>query len=248
MKNNLNSNLLSKLNSQWQGFIDFMADGVADVGLERGSLVDKYLNELVNTNNPSNARAIESVVKARVINELLHFTPIDNLEQILKYGFIPDSSRDDGNKHCYCMSISWPNYKMFDVKRREMGGDWVVIKINPKAVINNECFFYKTNAGSYLGRKVGAGGIEDMFFDQKFREQLDIPDSFTTDPQAEVQSESRIPVEWIDEIHVREANSTSRYVRMLLKNANLLDKIKIVVDRRYFDKRKDYKYWQRLVA
>jgi len=89
MKNNLNSNLLSKLNSQWQGFIDFMADGVADVGLERSSLVDKYLNELVNTNNPSNARAIESVVKARVINELLHFTPIDNLEQILKYGFIP---------------------------------------------------------------------------------------------------------------------------------------------------------------
>jgi hypothetical protein len=263
MKNNLNSNLLSRLNSQWQGFIDFMADGVADVGLERSSLVDKYLNELVNTNNPSNARAIESVVKARVINELLHFTPIDNLEQILKYGFIPriylqnskilratfpDSSRDDGNKHCYCMSISWPNYKMFDVKRREMGGDWVVIKINPKAVINNECFFYKTNAGSYLGRKVGAGGIEDMFFDQKFREQLEIPDSFTTDPQAEVQSESRIPADWIDEIHVRESNSTSRYVRMLLKNANLLDKIKIVVDRRYFDKRKDYKYWQRAVA
>jgi len=109
-------------------------------------------------------------------------------------------------------------------------------------------FFYKTNAGSHLGRKVGAGGIEDMFFDQKFREQLEIPDSFTTDPQAEVQSESRIPVEWIDEIHVREANSTSRYVRMLLKMHNLLDKIKIVVDRRYFDKRKDYKYWQRLVA
>jgi hypothetical protein len=126
-----------------------------------------------------------------------------------------------------------------------MGGEWVVIKINPKAVIDNECFFYKTNAGSYLGREVGPGKIEDMFFDHKFREQLGIPDSFTTDPQAEVQSESRVPPEWIDEIHVMEANSTSRNVRRLLKNANLLDKILIVVSKKYFDKRQDYKYWQR---
>ncbi len=260
MKNNHNLRLFAKFENQWQGFVDFLADGVADFDSDRRAILSKYLNELVNTNNPINVRAIESVVKERAISELLHFTPIENLEQILKYGFIPriylenakilrasfpDINRDDGNKHCYCMSISWPNYKMFDAKRRELGGEWVVIKINPRAVIDNECFFYKTNAGSYLGRKVGAGKIQDMFFDENFREQLNIPDSFTTDPQAEVQSESRIPPEWIDEIHVKENNSASRNVRRMLRNANLLNEISIVISKKYFDKRKDYMHWQR---
>ena len=126
-----------------------------------------------------------------------------------------------------------------------MRGDWVVIKINPKALIDNECFFYRTQAGSYISRKIGACRLEELFFDHKLREQLEIPDSFTTDPQAEVQSESRIPPEWIDEIHIKEVNSASRNVRRLLKNANLADKINIVIDQMYFDKRKDYKYWQR---
>lgn len=263
MKNDFSQRLSAKLDKQWKGFTDLLADGVAGREGSRLNLLSEVLDELVSTNNPNNAKVIESFVKARSISELLHFTPIENLEQILRYGFIPrlylenvkilrasfpDVNRDDGNKHCYCMSISWPNYKMFDFKRRELGGEWVVLKINPRAIIDNECFFYKTNAGSYSGRKIGAEKIEDMFFDENFRKQLDIPDSFTTDPQAEVQSESRIPPEWIDEIHVMEKNSTSRNVRRILRNANLSDKISIVISKKYFDKRKDYKYWQRSLA
>jgi hypothetical protein len=90
-----------------------------------------------------------------------------------------------------------------------------------------------------------------MFYDGGIRHRLGIDDSFTTDPQAEVMSYSRIPPDWIEEIYTdRLTKSMNRELlaiskENLLENGNGKGKIKITQDKTFFGPRKDFSFWKK---
>jgi hypothetical protein len=104
---------------------------------------------------------IEEYVAARGITLLLHFTQVCNLDSILQRGILPrnmligedgvrfnDQYRFDGTD-AVCLSISYPNYKMFFRLRQESpDAEWVVLAVRPRALwmlpcafCGNECSF-----------------------------------------------------------------------------------------------------------
>jgi len=250
-------------------FQAFLHDSLARPGTGRVELAKCIADTLVIKNPPDKEEKIQQVVSARKIEYLLHFTPLNNLRNILRLGFVPrkflemsgvkevirplapDQFRDDGREECFCLSISWPNYKMFFAKRNTMQVDWVVLKINIEAIIQHKCLFFKTNAASPKVRKDGPSNLEGMFYDGGIRHRLGIDDSFTTDPQAEVMSYSRIPPDWIEEIYTdRLTKSMNRELlaiskENLLENGNGKGKIKITQDKTFFGPRKDFSFWKK---
>jgi len=259
MQKNLKlNNENTKLNQSWMRF----ADGLADPGTSITELLEKFAAELEQRNKKDKALEIEKEISNRSIQELIHFTPIENLESILRFGFIPrkfleypifdgqinfpDQDRNDGRKDCYCLSISWPNYRMFHKKRLTMPDTiWVVLKLEPTPIINFECFFYNTNAATLAGRKSGDGQLTDMFSNIELRKKLQLEDRFTTDPQAEVLSSSRIPPEFIIEMSIEKNSDEIKYIKRRLYDLGLVkEPNKFKTDDQYFRPREDYEYWR----
>lgn len=70
---------------------------------------------------------MERILKQRQIDRLYHFTQAENLSNIFRYGLLPreileneeidscfnDDYRFDNCLNAVCMSIEFPNYKMF---------------------------------------------------------------------------------------------------------------------------------------
>ena len=250
-------------------FKAFLYDAMARPGTGRIELAKNIADALVKKNTAAEAALLQQFVRDRGIKYLLHFTPIYNLRSILRLGFVPrkfldmpgikesirplfpDLFRQDGQRDCFCLSISWPNYKMFFQKRKQMLTDWVVLKINVETIIKHQCLFYKTNAASPKSRRQGPGRIEEMFYDDGIRGQLRIEKWYTTDPQAEVMSFSRISPQWINEIYVqkltKEVNREFTHLRRqnLLKRDNSGNRIKVTEDKTFFGPRKDFQFWKK---
>ena len=250
-------------------FKAFLYDAMAHPGTGRIELAKNIADALVKKNTAAEATLLQQFVRDRGIKYLLHFTPIYNLRSILRLGFVPrkfldmpgikesirplfpDLFRQDGQRDCFCLSISWPNYKMFFQKRKQMLTDWVVLRINVETIIKHQCLFYKTNAASSVSRRLGPGRIEEMFYDDGIRGQLRIEDWYTTDPQAEVMSFSRISPQWINEIYVqkltKEVNREFTHLgrQNLLKRDNSGNRIKVTEDKTFFGPRKDFQFWKK---
>lgn len=152
--------------------------------------------------------SIESFVEERKIKYLFHFTRLNNLQSILKDGLltkdkcaatnitpvINDLHRYDGTD-AICVTISYPNYKLFYRLRCENPKDeWVVLKLGCSLLWRTRCAFSNTNAGDGavykipLGDRQGLAPLQSMFGDYGSVERLTlkIPDHYTTNPQAEV--------------------------------------------------------------
>ena len=132
-----------------------------------------------------------------------------------------------------------------------MPSDWVVLRKNVETIIQNQCLFYKTNAASPESKKLGAGRIEDMFYDDGIRDQLFIEKFHTTDPQAEVLSFSRISPQWIEEIYVNKLTNEVKNEFINLERQELLklydsgSQIKVTEDKTFFGPRKDFHFWKK---
>lgn len=113
---------------------------------------------------------IKEIVERRKIEYLVHFTRIENLQNILQHGLIPvsmqskmeidsfhnDKRRIDSRRDCTSCSISFPNYKLF-YKFRESdfpGSSWVVLVLNKDVLFSssNEAYYCSTNAARVLPR------------------------------------------------------------------------------------------------
>lgn len=153
-------------------------------------------------------------VQKRGISSLVHFTRTENLESILKYGLHPrknldegkiigvfnDSIRVDEKRNANCLSISFPNSKMFYKLRQEAEGvSWCVITLNPQIMVDKKCAFYPSNAACNTVRNVNVSQyLGQLAFDNMFSskvhgtsivnrsEQGSILDKDPTDVQAEV--------------------------------------------------------------
>lgn len=184
-------------------------------------LLEKYLSEYAE-NKFYNRFVIEQMMGSKGVSELCHFTPIDNLESILNNGLYPreyieenlpnaiwtDESRAEGMKNGVCLSVSFPNNKMFYKKRKEREDikEWAVIVLDArKVILNHDCAFFPTNAAfsAYRNSPVSdfmhSGAFFSLFEDEVetcngiVKREEGLADEYPTDVQAEVVVFEHIP-------------------------------------------------------
>jgi hypothetical protein len=190
----------------------------------------------------------------RDIKRLVHFTPLENVPKIMRYGLIPrdylqleilqlalgaqftDDQRLEELPQYNCLSITSPNYGMFYGKRCNLGGRWAVIDFDPCMLACLYFDFTPTNAAaagvSPLG---GVRGAERLFMFPECRANLNLMPHEPTDPQAEALCDSILTPDCIRNVYVEHA-----------KDADWLERngIMPLIDRYLFMPRKDWKFWK----
>lgn len=178
---------------------------------------------------------MQDAVQALGIPYLVHFTRLCNLNRILSEGLksrknleqegreylFSDNMRFDRHSDAICLSISFPNYKMFYSLREANSQDrWAVILIQPKLLWEKDCAFFKTNAASNdcrfldISSRKSRQAFLELFDEQskvfqdenrmvksvEVRSYFNLPANYTTDPQAEVLCFESIETDYIMEI------------------------------------------------
>lgn len=164
------------------------------------------------------ANTIQEYVNERDIRCLVHFTRERNLDSILDRGLVPrnilesqgytdfnDQYRRDGT-NAVCVSIGFPNYRMFyRIRQEDKDCDWVILVIDPSALWLLPCAFCVTNAATSivtaipLAKRKDLSSFQAMYADwgEKTRELLNINKHLPTNPQAEVLMLDGVPKEYI---------------------------------------------------
>lgn len=194
------------------------------------------------------------VRKERQLFQLLHFTLLGNVPNIMRFGIVPrahltipavriainpvfsDERREDGHTEMNCLSMSYPNYGMFYRKRRDKGGDWAVLKINPSLMADRHCVFTPSNAAR--GDIQPRGGIEGarlLFCNSALRRELGLQRCDPTDPQSEILEDSVIEPRHIMDVAVETESARRRLAAAGVESA---------VEPEIFQPRADYRYWQ----
>lgn len=204
------------------------------------------------------ARTIQEYVAERGIRYLMHFTRVSNLGNILQRGLVPrdilvkngwsnfnDQYRHDGT-HAVCLSIEFPNYKMFwGVRQDNTDVDWVVLVIRTDALWMLPCAFCVTNAASAsvtavpLEQRRNLAALQSMYadWDGKTRAALGIPNYYPTNPQAEVLMLNGVPRDYI----------LGAIVLNAAKQQELQTQypgLEVQVHASYFRYRQDYAHWK----
>lgn len=205
---------------------------------------------------------MEKLLKQYQINSLYHFTQAENLPNIFKHGLLPrdildsrkiysyfnDDCRYDKYLNAVCMSIEFPNYKMFYALRQSNPDiDWAVLKLYASILCDFHCAYCWTNAASSVMSKIpieereGLDAFLGLFGNQPNyprREELNIPDNYPTNPQAEVLVFGTIPIKYIHNVYFEKLLVLNKY-RAVIPNS-----IKAEVFSSVFSCRNDWKFWQ----
>lgn len=225
------------------------------------------LNNLNSFTSPE-TKKIQDIVSQRKITTLVHFTRLDNLVSILENGlvsretafikninmFITDQDRFDGHLDSISASISFPNYKMFFHKRRQLSGDWVVLFISPEVLWKKNSAFYEKNAASSTmsasSHKSSASDLEFMFHNDAInpmgkgtdRAHLFLKDDQPTDPQAEVMISETIEINFITDIIFSSKHLSHQYNSLLQNNST---NIQAHFCKEFFYPRHDHSFWKK---
>lgn len=205
-----------------------------------------------------NQREIKDFIKKRRIVTLAHFTQVENLDSILNYGLLSkeellkknlsynsnDELRLEGKNNALCLSISFPNYKMFYKYRCSKDGEWCVLELDPSILYEKECLFCINNAASSseLKRsdeeKMNISGMKKLFYDStSSRDLSNLPIRYTTNPQAEVLVLNPIEPKYINGIHF---DRNHKKYKEFVSN---YPKFKFKISRGAFSPRCDYENW-----
>lgn len=203
-------------------------------------------------------------LKSRNVTHFVHFTPLKNLPSIATFGLVPvgmqesygitsittDSERMDGKRHNN-LSITFPNYSMFCTKRATMRIPFAVLKLDIALLLDSEiaknivfCNHNAAASGVCEGKKLE--NLQHMFSEKSYyknkivsRDQLDIPDSYTTDPQAEVKVSGVIPPQYITDVLVESGDGAAYAYAKKTAFASLVKE-----NQELFSYRKDYSFWK----
>jgi hypothetical protein len=144
------------------------------------------------------------------------------------------------------LSIEFPNYKMFyGIQKDHAGETWVIVVVHPQALWDLDCAFCAANAASNgvtsipLAQRKTVGAMEAMYADwpNKPRAELNIPNSYPTNPQAEVLALRGVPRAYI--LGVLTLNETVRQ-QLMVKHPG----VDIRANASYFRYRRDYAHWK----
>jgi hypothetical protein len=207
-------------------------------------------------------------LRQRGVEHLVHFTRIGNLPSLLRYGLLSrqeltsraiqhqfnDAARFDYLPNAICLSISFPNYKLFYRLRQENpGADWVVVRLKPDIVEHKHCVFCPSNAAnrelanSPIEPRMTPMALHAMFENHDgmpARELLNIPDRFPTNPQAEILVLDPIEPTYITDVIV-DARDRIHDIKSLLAIANEHNgSPRFLHGKSLFDARSDYPHWR----
>ena len=165
----------------------------------------------------------------------------------------PDLNRDDGYKDAICLSIGFPNYRMFFSKTgRANQHQWIVLLLDARILWEKDCAFCHQNARfepvievplEYRKKLVS---LKRMFWDSDYDrtglryQRQQIPDNYPTHPEAEVLVFDTISVEDINAIHFFNDTALQKW----LKDNPRTDSPKFYANPQYFKYRCDYEVWQ----
>ena len=178
-----------------------------------------------------------------------------------------DEDRADSNKEAVCLSISFPNYKMlWDIRKKKektegiTDSQWIVLLLDAKVLWELDCAFCQTNAASgavipllsddRIGEQKRLEALKDMFADNFYaskrkiwirRQNLQIPEHYTTDPQAEVLVFNPISAKYIKEVHFYEETARKQW---LSRNRSTHPQT-FSSNRDYFYGRSDSAFWKK---
>lgn len=212
----------------------------------------------------SRTARIASLVQQRRISRLVHFTRIRNLGSILQHGLvnrhrlaeihpqfqprINDHRRWDDHLDASCISIEFPNYRMFYPYRLKTDEAWIVLSLDPAILWKQACAFYPGNAASNLYRYTPVEhfstpeAFASMFEDRNgvARKSLGIPHAYPTDPQAEVLVFDVIPPAAIVQVSFEDRDTLNDWAALHPHTSEDL----LTVNRHLFDARQDYRFWK----
>jgi len=197
--------------------------------------------------------ALEAWLREHEIERLVHFTRLENVCSITRYGLIPrdhlnldvvklvvgprfsDDMRLDGMVESTCLSLTSANYKMFYRKRQFYGSArWAVLEIDPRAMTRFFFTFTPTNAARFKDARPGREGAERMFMAPAIRHRLGLRRSEPTDPQSEALVDSVIGPEYLKRVWVECEED-----RLMLHRAG----VKAAVGSELFRPRRDFEFW-----
>lgn len=214
-------------------------------------------------------KRIFDYLENRNVQFLVHFTPASNLPSILSHGIMPrsalagkgihadtpDEQRFDFRMDYSSFSVSFPNYRVFYSKRMNTPFTYVVLIIDPQIILDlpiSSISYLPDNAASGLIRNVeqhiGYEAVEALFPETVqigktlfTREQLCLPDHFTTNPQAEVFIHSSIEPKYIRSIITIDVEQTNRVREQL--NSFSVRIPKVIYNREFYKPRIDWRAW-----
>jgi hypothetical protein len=176
----------------------------------------------------SRPKYIRKAVRSRGITGLYHFTRLANLESILTHGLLSpstlaasgvdhiatDGERHDHHPNANCLSISFPNNKMFFSKRQEQEPKWgwCVLEVDPSVLWLLPSAFYPYNAADRrvssmdLRGRMHVAAFHELFSDfDQFQDQPREPtlrDQYPTNVQAEALVFGDIKPQYIQRVFV----------------------------------------------
>lgn len=201
---------------------------------------------------------ISDFIQERNITSLYHFTKAENLHGILRNGLLSrrtldknditysynDEVRLEGKLNANCLSISFPNYRMFyRYRNQSIDNEWCVIEFNPRILYEKECLFCIENAASNNEtmrsdeEKKGIEGLKQLYYNEEHRRQLNLSSDFTTNPQAEVLVLDDIGTEYIEKIYFR-----NEPIKFPIGD---YQEYSFWTWQYLFDARSDYSYWRK---
>lgn len=204
------------------------------------------------------ATTIQEFIAERGIKCLMHFTRAKNLDSILARGLVPrnilshegfgsfnDKYRIDGTD-AVCLSIDFPNYKMFyGIQKDYADVSWVIVVIHPQILWDLDCAFCAANAASSgvtaipLAQRKTLQAMGAMYAEWpgKPRSALSIPNNYPTNPQAEVLALQGVPRKYI--LGVVTLNETVRQ-ELMAKYPG----VEMRASAAHFRYRRDYAHWK----
>ncbi|MDP2820498.1 MAG: DarT ssDNA thymidine ADP-ribosyltransferase family protein [Polaromonas sp.] len=212
---------------------------------------------------------IERFVSQRGINSLFHFTRVENVAGILSRGLLGrrqlealnaeyvanDQYRYDRIEDAVCVSITFPNYKMFyPYRSSNPGTDWAVLQLKPEILWREDCIFCRRNAAEReiaqqtITQRSGSLALQQLFKDMPgfpTRLTTDVPSNYPTHPQAEVLVRGTIRMTDIVEVFL-DSEENINNMSYLKRIANQYStRVKFSHHRKYFGARPDFEHWQR---
>jgi hypothetical protein len=213
----------------------------------------------------SRASEIKNFCQERQIKTLIHFTHTSNLLSIFRRGLLSRSSisnkglhsayndalRLDGYKEAICLSIEFPNYKMFYKISKNNPQNYAVLVLNSSILWELNCAFCRDNAASNHVRSIpletrsNSNSLKELYMDYGTfrRNDLRIPDSNPTNPQAEILVFDHIAPQYINSVHFNTLTAAQKAQDYLYNQKIDNDIPQFYYSDQYFKSRSDWMKW-----
>lgn len=152
---------------------------------------------------------IKQIIQERGIKHLFRFTPLENLDYILRDGLksrelieqernkypdaiFPDNVRADRRRNGICLSISFPNDEMFPRFRQRINSHWAIIVLDINLILeikDRQISFFDTNSANSKFRNIDNKTLETATaFESLFAEK--VADKYKTWHRSEFYNEN----------------------------------------------------------